>query len=45
MADYLVTLQNINKAFAGVRALQDVSLSIRPEARCLAGENGSGSQP
>lgn len=43
MADYLVTLQNINKAFAGVRALQDVSLSIRPgEVRCLAGENGSG---
>ncbi|MEA2779409.1 MAG: simple sugar transport system ATP-binding protein [Rhodospirillaceae bacterium] len=39
----LVRLEGINKSFAGVQALQDVSLSIgRGEIVCLAGENGSG---
>ncbi len=36
-------VDNINKAFAGVRAVQDVSFSInRGEIRALIGENGSG---
>lgn len=43
MSKPLISLSNINKSFAGVRALQDVSISIQPgEVRCLAGENGSG---
>lgn len=43
MSQPIISLSNINKAFAGVRALQDVSLEIHPgEVRCLAGENGSG---
>ncbi len=43
MSQPLISLSKINKAFAGVRALQDVSLEIYPkEVRCLAGENGSG---
>ena len=36
-------LRNIGKSFAGVRALDGVSLSIGTgEIQCLAGENGSG---
>ncbi|RWR10977.1 sugar ABC transporter ATP-binding protein [Paenirhodobacter populi] len=43
MSDYLIELKNIGKRFGGVRALEDVSLAIRPgEIHCLAGENGSG---
>jgi simple sugar transport system ATP-binding protein len=43
MSDYLIELKNIGKRFGGVRALNDVSLAIRPgEIHCLAGENGSG---
>ncbi|MEO3434064.1 sugar ABC transporter ATP-binding protein [Inquilinus sp. CAU 1745] len=39
----LISLRGISKAFAGVQALDDVSLTIgRGEIVCLAGENGSG---
>lgn len=43
MSEYLIELKNISKRFGGVRALDDVSIAIRPgEIHCLAGENGSG---
>ncbi len=43
MSDVLIELKNIEKRFAGVRALDDVSLTLRKgEIRCLAGENGCG---
>jgi simple sugar transport system ATP-binding protein len=43
MSDAFIELCNIEKHFAGVHALNDVSLAIRPgEIHCLAGENGSG---
>ncbi|ABN78559.1 sugar ABC transporter ATP-binding protein [Cereibacter sphaeroides] len=43
MSDTLIELRNIGKRFGGVRALDGVSLAIRPgEIHCLAGENGSG---
>ena len=43
MADEIIRLSNINKAFAGVRALQDVTLTIeRGKIHCLVGENGCG---
>ncbi len=43
MADTLIQLTDINKSFAGVRALQDVSLTIeRGRIQCLVGENGCG---
>ncbi len=39
----VVDARNICKHFAGVRALDGVSLNIMPgEIKCLAGENGSG---
>jgi len=43
MTSPLIELRGIAKNFAGVRALDDVSLAIgRGEIHCLAGENGSG---
>ncbi|MGE0237736.1 MAG: sugar ABC transporter ATP-binding protein [Parvibaculaceae bacterium] len=43
MTQDLVELRHVGKSFAGVRALDDVSLTIRTgEIHCLAGENGSG---
>jgi simple sugar transport system ATP-binding protein len=43
MADELLRLSGIYKSFAGVRALQDVALSIeRGRIHCLVGENGCG---
>ncbi|MBN8243589.1 sugar ABC transporter ATP-binding protein [Nitratireductor aquimarinus] len=43
MSEYLIELKNISKRFGGVRALDGVSICIRPgEIHCLAGENGSG---
>lgn len=39
----LIELRGISKRFAGIRALDDVSLAVRRgEIHCLAGENGSG---
>jgi simple sugar transport system ATP-binding protein len=39
----LIELRHVSKQFAGVKALDDVSLSIAAgEIQCLAGENGSG---
>jgi simple sugar transport system ATP-binding protein len=39
----LLAVKNISKAFDGVQALDDVSLTIgSSEIHCLAGENGSG---
>lgn len=43
MSETFIKLTNISKSFAGVKALQDVSLTIKKgEVRCLAGENGCG---
>ncbi len=43
MSDVFLDLRNITKQFSGVRALDDISLTIRSgEIHCLAGENGSG---
>ena len=43
MADEIIRLTGINKAFAGVKALQDVNLTIeRGKIHCLVGENGCG---
>ncbi len=43
MSREFIKTENLCKSFAGVDALQDVSISIRRgEIRCLAGENGSG---
>lgn len=43
MADEIIHLAGIHKSFAGVRALQDVSLTLeRGKIHCLVGENGCG---
>jgi len=43
MAQALLKAVDINKSFAGVHALKNVSLEIMPgEIHCLAGENGCG---
>lgn len=43
MSEFLLKAAGISKSFAGVKALSDVSLEIRPgEIHCLAGENGCG---
>lgn len=43
MKKALIELKGISKNFAGVKALQDVDLTIyEGETRCLAGENGCG---
>ncbi len=43
MDQELLRVSNVSKNFAGVQALDGVSLSIgRGEIRCLVGENGSG---
>ena len=43
MSEYLLRAVDIVKTFTGVKALQGVSLDIRPgEIHCLAGENGCG---
>lgn len=41
--DYILELEHISKVFPGVKALDDVSLSVkRGEVRGLVGENGAG---
>ena len=43
MTPRLLELRRVGKSFAGVRALDDVSLELdQGEIHCLAGENGSG---
>ncbi len=43
MADAFLEVRGISKAYEGVQALRDVSLTIgRGEIHCLVGENGSG---
>ncbi len=43
MSENFIELRNVRKEFAGVVALNDLSLTIRKgEIHCLAGENGSG---
>ena len=40
---YMLEMKNIFKSFGGVKALSDVSLSVKPgEVRALIGENGAG---
>jgi simple sugar transport system ATP-binding protein len=42
-AENVIELRHIGKSFAGVRALDDVTMTVRrSEIHCLAGENGSG---
>ena len=41
--EYVLELKNITKEFPGVRALNDVSLNLRPgTVHALMGENGAG---
>ncbi|MGQ9904897.1 MAG: sugar ABC transporter ATP-binding protein [Anaerolineae bacterium] len=43
MDEEILRLSHISKSYAGVRALEDVSLTVkRGEIHCLVGENGSG---
>lgn len=43
MSEYLIKLKNISKSFPGVKALDDVSFSIKKgEVHALVGENGAG---
>jgi simple sugar transport system ATP-binding protein len=43
MSDAFLEARNISKAYEGVKALRDVSMTIgRGEVHCLVGENGSG---
>ena len=43
MTDAFLEVRSISKAYEGVQALKDVSITIgRGEIHCLVGENGSG---
>ncbi|MDF1496404.1 sugar ABC transporter ATP-binding protein [Caproiciproducens sp. CPB-2] len=43
MDEYILQMENINKAFPGVRVLHDVSFSVKQgEVHALMGENGAG---
>jgi simple sugar transport system ATP-binding protein len=43
MAEYLLSMARVSKAFSGVQALDNVELFIKPgRVMCLAGENGCG---
>ncbi|MGV8913582.1 MAG: sugar ABC transporter ATP-binding protein [Rhodoglobus sp.] len=43
MVENVIAVRDIGKAFAGVQALDGITLEIAPgEIHCLAGENGSG---
>ena len=43
MAELLVSMKNVSKAFAGVKAVDDAQFELRPgEVHALMGENGAG---
>ena len=43
MAEYYLELKGVSKSFPGVKALDKVSLSVRPgTVHALMGENGAG---
>ena len=43
MAEYLLELRGVSKSFPGVKALDNVSLALRPgTVHALMGENGAG---
>ena len=43
MSDFILEMKNITKSFPGVKALSDVSFSVRQgEVHALVGENGAG---
>ena len=43
MTEPILKLSNISKSFAGVQALEDISLEVRPgQVLCLHGDNGAG---
>src|SRR4028119_8089 len=43
MTDTILEMRSITKTFPGVKALQDVSLAVRPqEIHAICGENGAG---
>ncbi len=42
-SEYILTMSHVNKSFPGVKALDDVSIKVRPgEVHGLVGENGAG---
>ena len=43
MADFKLEMKNVSKSFPGVKALDNVQLSVRPgTVHALMGENGAG---
>lgn len=43
MTEYILKMENVSKAFPGVKALQNVNLFVKKgEIHCLMGENGAG---
>jgi len=42
-SEYRIEMNNMSKSFGGIKALQNVSFSVKPgEIHCLVGENGAG---
>ncbi len=42
-ADFILNIRDVNKSFPGVKALNDVSISIRRgDVHGIVGENGAG---